>query len=68
MSHQQETRFTCDRCGLDRIVPHNDQPAHERGKPPGDWTAMSVGGPTAPPMHLCPNCTPLFRSFMEGKQ
>lgn len=67
MSLQQETRFRCDRCGIEINVPLNDQPAMERGKPPPDWLPLHIGSNTATPWHLCPECRAGFDAYMREK-
>ena len=64
MTHQQETRYRCDRCGTEATLPHNSQPSLERGQPPEGWAVLIIGNPTHPPQHLCPKCNTLFGAFM----
>jgi len=66
MTASQETRFRCDRCNEELIVPLANTPIATRGLVvPGDWATLWVDDATKAPFHLCVNCAMAFKTFMD---
>ena len=65
MTANPETRYHCDRCGADAVMPVTNAPPHARMAGPIEWTMLRIGDdPSSPPRHLCGNCSNLFIAFM----
>jgi len=68
MSRHPETRFLCDRCKGEMMVPVMSAPVHVQMSGPPGWITMVIGvEPGTPPSHLCQSCANAFHVFMEGK-
>jgi len=66
MSAHPETRYVCDRCKTDAVVPLSNGPVHQRVGGPDNWLQLGVGtDPSRAPVHLCPSCRALFEAFMS---
>ena len=66
MSAYPETRFTCDRCHIDDVMPMAGGPVNEKMAGPKDWLMLRMGSdPTVPPHHLCPHCAEEFQTFLK---
>lgn len=67
MTANNETRFRCDRCEDETILPiDSGGPAHGRMSGPSNWLMMRLGtDPSTPPQHLCEKCNVAFMQFME---
>jgi hypothetical protein len=65
MSAQQETRFVCDRCDTEAVIPRQNTPAQGLVAPEG-WMTVWIDDYTKAPLHLCPSCGPAHEMFMEG--
>jgi hypothetical protein len=63
MTVQPETRFCCDRCGEEAILPVSSGPAQSRFMPPEGWTTIWVNS-TDLQRHLCVKCAVDFTAFM----
>lgn len=68
MTSFPETRYKCDRCELEEIIPMASvAPPQERMAGPGNWMMLRLGSDAhVPPSHLCEHCTMLFNEFMQG--
>jgi hypothetical protein len=64
MSAHPETRFRCDRCGVEVNAPVANTPLPTRFAPPEGWTTFKLGE-DGPPQHLCAQCLARFRSFWD---
>ena len=65
MTAHPETRYRCDRCGIDAVVPVINAPPQERMAGPEDWLMLRVGSDlSTPPRHLCAQCATAFQNFM----
>ena len=62
MTVQPETRFRCDRCDLEEILPMQNTPA-PRPKAPEHWITFWVDS-TDRQQHFCPKCAVDFGVFM----
>jgi hypothetical protein len=67
MSLQPETRYVCDRCGHEAIVPMQNVPAHQREQGPEGWLVMRLSGTAGELSHLCEKCHELFKVFMRDR-
>lgn len=66
MTVQPETRFRCDRCEAEAILPVSNTPAQTRFAPPEEWMTLQVDNLDLR-NHLCPSCTQAYRDFMERR-